>query len=141
MYAKLVIIEVGGWVALSMDYLLSRAGKSLKVTDNIRYLEKDIIRKNSGFDYEFNFRQMMMRVIGLARLEKLEGKLDIAKFTKMKAELELLKKARNSVAHTYVKQFSGGVTIDAPSVTLARFTAIYEGLKEIESKMKIMKLI
>lgn len=141
MYAKLVIIEVGGWVELSMDDLVNRAGRSLKVTNNIKHLEKDIIRKNSGFDYDINFRPMMMRVIGLPALEKLEGKLDIAKFTKMKAELELLKKARNAVAHTYVKQFSGGATIDAPSVTLVRFNAIYDGLKEIEAQMKTLKLI
>ncbi|MFZ3116953.1 MAG: hypothetical protein WA159_01420 [Variovorax sp.] len=140
-YAKLVIIEVGGWVEMSMDDLAYRAGKTLVAAPNAKYLEREVIRKNYGFDYEKNFRPMLMKVIGLVRLEKLERNLDVSKHTKMKAALELLKNARNSVAHTYVKNPSGGMVIAAPSVSLSYFSDIYDGLKDIEEKMKSLKLI
>lgn len=141
LYAKLVIIEVGGWIEISMDDLVERAGKKLKVNKNIAMLGDNIIGKNYGFDYERNFRQMLMKVIGIVMLEKLESKLDVAKQTKMKASLELLKRARNSVAHTYVKNPAIGATITAPSVAMAYFFDIYNGLKDIETQMKKLKLI
>ena len=141
LYAKLVIVEVGGWVEMSMDDLVERAGNNLNTSTNITYLEKEIIKKNYGFDYDRNFRQMLMKVIGLVRLEKLELRLDTAKFTKMKAALELLKKARNSVAHTYVKNPSGGATIAAPTVSISYFHDIYDGLKDIEANMKRLNII
>lgn len=141
LYAKLFIIEVGGWVEISMDDLVERAGNKLKLTKNIAKLDSDIVGKNYGFDYERNFRAMMMRVIGLVMLEKLEIRLDIAKQTKMKAALDLLKKSRNTVAHTYVKKPVGGITITAPSVAMSYFNDIYSGLKDIETHMKKLKLI
>lgn len=141
LYAKLVIVEVGGWVEMSMDDLVERAGKGLSKTENIKLLEKDIIKRTYGFGYEQNFRPMLMKTIGLVKLEKLEGKLDTSKQTKMKAALEMLKASRNSAAHTYVKSLAGGATIDAPSVSMSYFQDIYDGLKDIESNMKSLKLI
>ena len=141
MYAKLVIIEVGGWVELSMDDLVSRAGKKIRAPKNTRKLNDEIIKNNYGFDYERNFQHMLMRVIGLVMLEKLENRLNVAKLTKMTAALVLLKKARNTVAHTYVKNPSGGATITAPSLSMGYFRDIYEGLKEVEAQMKTLGLI
>lgn len=141
LYAKLVIIEVGGWVEMSMDDLVERAGKSLKMSTNILHLEREIIRSNYGFDYERNFRPMLTKAIGLVSLEKLEGRLDTAKQTKMKAALTLLKQARNTVAHTYVKNPAGGAIIAGPSVAMSYFRDIYDGLKNIEANMKKLKLI
>lgn len=141
LYAKLVIIEVGGWVEMSMDDLVKRAGRGLKDSDNIKHLDNEIIKKNYGFDYDRNFRPMLTKAIGLVRLEKLEGRLDVAKQTKMKAALELLKKARNAVAHTYVKNPAGGTTIAAPSVSMSYFRDICDGLKDIEANMKKLKII
>lgn len=141
LYAKLAIIEVGGWVEMSMDDLVARAGKRLTTPSNIKLLENQIIDKTWGFDYDKNFRPMLMRVIGLVRLEALERSLDIKKQTKMKAALGLLKGSRNAVAHTYVKNPAAGTPIAAPSVSISYFNDIYDGLKDIETKMKRMKLI
>jgi len=44
LYAKLVIIEVGGWVEMSMDDLVKRAGRGLKDSDNIKHLDNEIIK-------------------------------------------------------------------------------------------------
>ena len=59
----------------------------------------------------------------------------------MKAALDMLKAARNSVAHTYVKNPSGGAVIAAPSVSMTYFNDIYAGLMNIEMEMKKLKMI
>jgi hypothetical protein len=81
---------------------------------------------------------MLMQLIGIINLEKLELKLDPAKFDPMKATLEDLKKSRDKEAHTHLKGVTK--TLDAPSVTRARFVVIYDGLKEIETSLKRMKI-
>ncbi|AKU23503.1 hypothetical protein [Massilia sp. NR 4-1] len=140
LYAKLVIIEIGGWVEMSMDDLIERAGKKIKDPKNVKVLEQDI-RRNSGFQYDTNFRPLLIKVVGLVRVEQLEAKLDMVKHTKMKAALDMLKAARNSVAHTYVKNPSGGAVIAAPSVSITYFKDICDGLMNIESEMKKLKII
>lgn len=141
LYAKLIIIEIGGWVEMSMDDIVERAGKDLKMTNNISHLKTDVIKRNYGFDYAGNFRPMLMKAIGIVKLEALEQRLDISKFTKMKAALALLKDARNAVAHTYVKNPTRGITFAAPSLAMSYFRDIYDGLKDIEVHMKALKLI
>lgn len=125
---------------MSMDDLIERASKKLKEPANIKQ-KKEIIKKNYGFDYEINFRGMLIKIIGLVQVERLESKLDTGKHAKMKAALELLKSARNTVAHTYIKNPTTGITISSPSVTTSYFNDIYEGLKDIEAKMKILRLL
>ncbi|HCL4119090.1 endoribonuclease [Pseudomonas aeruginosa] len=140
LYAKLVIIEIGGWVELSMDDIINRAGKKLKEDSNIVHLEKEIIQRNYGFSYERNFRPMLMKAIGLTRLEKLEKSLDLSKHQKMVAALKNLKTARDKVAHTYIKDPALRI-VDAPSVSQRHFNDIYAGLKDLEEKMKRINLI
>ncbi|MBN1637349.1 MAG: hypothetical protein JW866_00150 [Ignavibacteriales bacterium] len=54
----------------------------------------------------------------------------------MISSLDSLKFYRDSEAHTYIK----GTTkrMDAPSVTKNRFSAIYNGLKNIDEKLRII---
>lgn len=125
---------------MSMDDLIERAGKKILHEKNSKALESDI-KRNSGFHYDNNFRPLLIKVIGLVRMEQLEKKLDVAKHTKMKAALDMLKSARNSVAHTYVKNPSGGAVIAAPSLSVTYFNDIYAGLMDIEKEMKGLAII
>lgn len=79
-----------------------------------------------------------MQVLGIINLEKLECKLDPVKFPLMKATLGTLKTYRDTEAHTHLK----GVTkrLDAPSMTKSRFLMVYDGLKDIEVKVRHLKL-
>lgn len=139
--AKLAIIEVGGWVEMSMDDLVVRCGRKLKEPANETYLMNTIIRTTWGFDYKKNFRKMLMQAVGLTTLEMIEGAVDGAKFAKMTAALNLLKAARNDVAHTYVKRITVAAPIPAPTVVAIYFQDIYIGLKDMEAVMKQLKLI
>jgi len=53
---------------------------------------------------------------------------------KLIAQLSSLAALRGSLAHTYVKGTT--TTIDAPSLTLGRFSDIYNGLREFEIKLR-----
>lgn len=125
---------------MSMDDIAERAGRRLNMQTNINHLKNDIIKRTSAFDYNSNFRLMLMKTIGLVNLEKLESQLDVSKHQKMKAALMLLKQARNSAAHTYVKHL-GGTPITAPSVASKHLDDIYDGLKDLEIKMQKLKLL
>lgn len=136
--SKLAILELCGWIEESMDDMVRVcATRHLKNHDNRNYCERDIIRRNYGFDYESNFRSMLMRLIGLIAIEKLEKKVDQRVYASMKAALSSLKTTRNAEAHTHLK----GTTriLNAPSVTIGQFQALYDGLTEFERKIKRMK--
>lgn len=141
LFAKLAIIEAGGWVEMSMDDLVLRCGRKLKVPDNATHLKKQVVDKTWGFDYDKHFRQMLIKAIGLVTVEKIERSIDGAKFAKMSASLALLKAARNDVAHTYVKYLNPASPIPSPPVVKGYVIDIYDGLKEIESVMRGLRLI
>ena len=110
---------------------------ALKEKHNIKFVESQIIKKTHGFVYEDHFRHMLIRTIGIINVERVEKKVDGKKLTKLLATLDTLKAARNPEAHTHIK----GTTrhINAPSVTLGQFTAVYDGLIEFELLLKTTK--
>ena len=56
----------------------------------------------------------------------------------MKSTLVSLKECRDKQAHTHLKDTTA--IIDAPSFTQSRFQIVYDGLKDIESCIRQMKL-
>jgi hypothetical protein len=137
--SKLAILELCGWIEESMDDVVRRCAiKHLKEQDNRAYCDRDIIRKNYGFDYHSNFRLMLIRLMGLVAVEKLEKKVDQSVHASMTAALSALKTIRNAEAHTHLK----GATriLNAPSVTVGQFHTLYAGLTEFEREIRRMKL-
>lgn len=137
--SKLAILELCGWIEESMDDVVRRcATRHLNEQDNRDFCENQIIRKNYGFDYHLNFRSMLTRLIGLVAVEKLEKKVDQNIHVNMTAALSSLKTIRNAAAHTHLKGTAR--ILNAPSVTVGQFHALYAGLTELESKIKRIKL-
>ena len=137
-YSKLAILEVCGWVEESMDNIAQGcAKKHLKETKNLKFVE-NLVKHTYGFHYEDNFRDMLIQIIGIIKLEILEQIIDQYKFTQMTSSLGALKQRRDELAHTYIKGTTP--TIDAPSLTKNRFLNVYEGLKDIESCINKMKI-
>jgi hypothetical protein len=136
-YSKLALLELCGWIEESMDIIiLEFAKRNLKLKKNIKEIEEST-KKNSSFDYEHNFRRLLVNIIGLINVEMLENNLDQIKYQKLKAALNNLKTVRNSEAHTHLKGVTK--TIDAPSVTMKHFLDVNDGLKEFESKLRTMR--
>lgn len=137
-YSKLAILELCGWIEESMDDVVLRcARRHLKIRKNVNFLETEIVKRTSGFDYQNHFRRMLIQLIGLINVEKIEKIVDQNKRLKLMATLSALKKIRDSEAHTHIK----GITrnINAPSVTLNQFPALYGGLVEFDAVMRRTK--
>jgi hypothetical protein len=84
-----------------MDALVLRCAKrQLKVSKNLAFCEDEIIGRTYGFDYQRNFRWMLIRLVGLVTVERLEKQVDQAKHDTMKSTLGTLKIVRDSAAHT-----------------------------------------
>ena len=133
-FAKLAILELGGWAEDSMDDVVRRyAARHLKLKANQDHCEKSIIGKTYGFEYEHHFRKMLIQLLGLLNVERLEGQVDSLRFAAMKAALLTLKVQRDPEAHTHIKITR---TINAPSVTLTQLMPIYDGLRDFESRIK-----
>ncbi len=137
-YSKLAILELCGWIEITMDDIIRRYyRRKIKNTINITHMEDEVIRKTYGFDYNYHFRRMLIQLIGISGIEKLEKKVDSGKIDPMKAALSSLKSERDKEAHEYIK----GTTrrLNAPSTTKVRFKTVYEGLKNIESMLHKIK--
>ena len=134
-YAKLAIIELCGWIEESMDDIVFRCSRRhLKVPENLKYCDTQVIKRTNGFEYEAHFRAMLIRVVGLINVEKVEGQVDQPKYVLMTAALRFLKKLRDVEAHTHLKGSTR--TLTAPSVMIGKFNEIYVGLLEFDQVMR-----
>lgn len=137
--SKLAILELCGWIELSMDDLVERhATRHLCESRNVKYHADEIVKKNYGFDYRSNFRHMMMRTVGLVTLERIERSIGQSIIAPFSSQLGNLKVARDKLAHTYLKGAGAAVSIDAPSVTQNRFSDLYAGLKAYENQLRAL---
>jgi len=138
-YSKLALMELCGWVEGSMDDIVEKyCNRKLRNESYKTYVRKEIIKPNFGFQYNNNFRPMLMKAIGIVAIEKLEKKLENSggKITILKSKLGNLKSPRNDAAHTFIK----GTTsmFDTPSIIKREFNILYPILKEIESEIRSM---
>lgn len=132
--SKLAILELCGWIEQSMDdCILSASFRVLKQTNNRQLIENGVSRHH-GFEFERNFKPMIINLIGVWGFEKISRSIDSAVELKFINELNVLKSKRNSLAHTYTK----GVTqhYDAPSVTIERLVNVKAGLKAYDAALR-----
>lgn len=135
-FSKLAILELCGWIEESMDDMVRRcATRHLKLQDNRHYCEVEFVNKTYGFDYQKNFRFMLIRLLGLINVEKIEARVDQVKRDRLKSALSSLKVQRNTEAHTHLKGTAR--TINAPSVTIGQFPPLYEGLMEFDRVIRM----
>lgn len=134
-YSKLAVIELCGWIEMSMDDMVMRLSiRLLKKATNRKYIEKEIVRRTYGFDYEKHFRPMIEAIIGRSGIECLEANVNPALFQPMIGALSSLKTTRDQLAHQYIKGTT--LVIDSPSVTRSRFQLILKGLCDLERVLK-----
>lgn len=137
-YSKLALLELCGWLEQAMDdIILSCAKRCLRQTIHISHIESEV-KKNSAFDYEINFRSLLIKVIGLMNFEKLEMQVSPTSLTVLKPKLNSLKPLRNSHAHTHIKGCT--MTLNAPSVTKGDFLIIFNALKDYEKTLKNLRM-
>ena len=133
--SKLAILELCGWIEESMDDIVMRCAiRHLKEQKNRKYCRDEIVKRTYGFDYESNFRSMLIRLLGLIAVEKIEQQVNVGLRDAMTAALGTLKTQRNTEAHTHLK----GSTrlINAPSVTITQFQPVYAGLDDFDRTIR-----
>lgn len=122
-FSKLAILETCGWIETSMDDIVIRhCNRKIRRNENTAYVERQVVRRTYGFEYDQHFRSMLIRLVGIITTEKIEDSLNFSVVALFKAELTSLKTIRDSLAHTYAKSIP---PIDAPSRTIARFQPLY----------------
>jgi len=135
-FSKLALIELCGWIEETVDDIILRHSKRhLKEPNNKKYYESQIVKRNYGFQYEDNIRQMLIRLIGLIEVEKLEKELEkTQQITALKGYLSNIKGSRNQAAHTYLKGVTR--TFNAPSRTIGDFNNIKPILEKIDQELR-----
>lgn len=134
LYSKLAVLEFCGWIEESLDQILKDYLVSRVSAKNQTYINKNVIRKNSGFEYERYTRKMFCSVLGIKNLETVETTLNgnggqIATLESLLSSYTLI---RNDAAHNSTP-IGTTLTFNAPSVVLSDFRKI----KPIISHLKI----
>ena len=138
-YAKLSLMELCGWIEVTMDQIVRDCAKRhLSDAANLNYVENTVIRGTHNFDYNADLRPMLMRVVGLVKVEELELMLEPAKFQNMRSSLGALRQQRNREAHTYTAGITQ--TLLAPSAIDRHFRYVYDGLKDVERCVRRLKI-
>lgn len=135
-YSKLAIIELCGWIELSMDNIATNFAHRHLTTNDYKNSFRSLISSNYGFDYKRNFRKMLCQTIGMHNMENLELPLiATGEIAILEANLDTLKLLRNDAAHNFI----GTTTIyQAPSVTKAQLETIYPILKKIGASIRAL---
>ena len=137
-YSKLATLELCGWVEDTLDdIVLMYANRKLKESFNKKYIRKDVVKRNNGFQYKYNIRPMLIAVLGIITLEKIENKFEkTSKITVLKNSLSNLRESRNKAAHTHLKGIMSNY--DAPSVIIREFNIIKEILRDLDNELRAM---
>jgi hypothetical protein len=135
-YSKLALLELCGWLEVVLDdIVLTYARAKLTSPANLDQLNNEIVGKTYGCSYKSNFRNMLLKTIGLCSVEKLENELTrLGLLTTLKGQLETLVGLRNGAAHTTI----AGVmpTFQAPAVMKRYLVVIYPILVTVETELQ-----
>ena len=128
-YSKLAVIELCGWIEVTMDKIAEQyASRKLKTTQ-YNDIFKNIVSSNYGFQYNKNFRKMLIQTIGIYNMEILETRINsTGKIAILISQLDILVSLRNDAAHTFLDATK---TYQSPSVTKNQLETVYPILKEI----------
>jgi len=131
-YSKLAVMELCGWIEESFDKVAERCVKGKVRTLAYQDIMNSIVRKNSGFKYNANFRRMMLQTIGVRRMEQIEISLNsTGEKSVLDSVLNNLITERNRAAHTTTAGTM--TTYQAPSVTINQLETIYPIIRKIYS--------
>lgn len=136
-YSKLAIIELCGWIEISLDEIYISHSKKFIKNDTFCKKINDRIGNTHGFHQNKHLYPLLVSIIGYHGLEKLENLCDTGRLGNLTRNLNELTIIRNKLAHTYIKGFM--TTIDSPQVTYRRFEELEDGLKHLDEKLTELK--
>lgn len=133
--SKLAILELCGWIELSMDDIVLRGCVRALKHEKHRKSMREKVQRNYGFEYQKHFVSLITSLVGFHGYETLEKSIPATVSVSFKSELGNLKDRRNSLAHTYFR----GVTphYDAPSITISRYNNVAKGLNAYDKALRL----
>ena len=76
-YSKLAILELCGWIEVSIDDLICRCvRRRVKDTIVMENFEKNVIKPVYGFHYSKHFRKMLCSALGEITVHDIENSID-----------------------------------------------------------------
>lgn len=129
LWAKLAVLEVGGWTEECIDKIIMDFVLTKNPPSKDKILER--LKKLYGFNYNGEFRLIVVEVIGSILFDTIESKIEL-KCQQLETALAQLKKSRDVSAHTYTKATSA---IDAPSKMLDLLNKISTGLTAFNAEL------
>lgn len=135
LYSKLSVLELCGWIEISIDTLLYEYVDSKILDSDCKNRIKKIIRNCYGFHYDRNLFPLLCSVLGINNLENIIYVLPSVNFQNFKAITNTYTNERNNAAHTDTP-FGTTRRYNAPSQVLNDFNLIKPGIQIIEREIK-----
>lgn len=136
MVSKIAVIELAGWIEECFDTIARSSIKSQVNSNRARSLVEREIKRISGLDYENHSVRLLSAAFGAGKLAKIENELaSDSRLQLFTSQLDNVRKARNSLSHTYTKATQ---IIDAPDVTINRFNiivAIFQDISDLANSI------
>lgn len=135
-YSKLALLELCGWLELTMDCIIEDCSTTkLTAASSIKFVKDNVIGTTYGFHYDQHFRPMLMKMIGLIKLEQIEAGLSTTgDFNKLESTLGILNQARKRAAHTNI--YGTTLTYEAPSRIKFYLTTLFPILQQYEAQLQ-----
>lgn len=138
LYSKLAVLEFCGWIEESLDQILKDYIITKVSTTNQTYIDKCVIRKNSGFQYENYTRKMFCSVLGIENLETIETILNYGgQISTLESLLSNYTGLRNNAAHNSTP-IGTTLSYNAPSIVLSDFRRIKPIFVDLESTISYL---
>jgi len=134
-YSKLALIEICGWLEISMDEIIKTYSTNKLIAQSYKdEVEQKVIDKTYGCDYKDHFRPMLIRLVGLKGVETLESELKTqAVFQILVSQLGSLWTLRCQVAHTSIAGVT--MTYQAPSAMKRYLDSLHPILTTVEIEL------
>lgn len=133
--SKLALLELCGWLEGEFDRLILRA-QAGRLDDEL-WVQKKILDRTNGFDYDDHFRPMLCRLVGEVFARKVEARMDAqnpGELLRLKGLLGDLWKKRCAFAHADVTaNVASQQTFDAPSWTSNQFRILNGLIRRLET--------
>lgn len=137
LYSKLSVIELCGWIEVSIDEILTNYIDSHIIDVSLVNDIKRIIKRNYGFKYDNNIFPLLCSVLGINNVENMLDSIPLAQFVQFKCIVENYSVVRNIAAHTDTP-LGTTRTFYAPSQVIGDYAKIKPFVTSIEDYIKAL---
>lgn len=135
LYSKLSVIELCGWIEVSVDEILHNYVDSHVLDLSLITDINKIIEKNYGFNYDTNIFPLLCSVLGINNVENLLDSIPTSDIVCFKSVIGNYVKKRNIAAHTDTP-LGTTRTFYAPSQVLGDYCRIKPFVVSMENFVK-----